>query len=83
MDFLYALTPKDLQRFADPRMNNGADRTNTRTVARAIMLVAMGVALSPFTSIPIGIAKINPTQHFVNVVAAVLLGPWWAPGSPE
>jgi energy-coupling factor transport system ATP-binding protein len=52
----------------------------TRTVARAIILVAMGVALSPFTSIPIGVAKINPTQHFVNVVAAVLLGPWWAAG---
>jgi energy coupling factor transporter S component ThiW len=52
--------------------------TNSRTVARAIILVAIGVALSPFTSIPMGIARINPTQHFVNVVAAVLLGPWWA-----
>ena len=53
---------------------------HTRTVARAVILVAIGVALSPFTSIPIGIAKINPTQHFVNVVSAVLLGPWWATG---
>jgi energy-coupling factor transport system ATP-binding protein len=52
----------------------------TRTVARAIILIAFGVALSPFTSIPIGIAKINPAQHFVNVVGAVLLGPWWATG---
>ena len=52
----------------------------TRVVARAIILVALGVALSPFTSIPIGIARINPTQHFVNVVGAVLLGPWWAAG---
>ena len=52
----------------------------TRTVARAIILVAIGVALSPFTSIPIGIAKINPAQHFVNVIGAVLLGPWWATG---
>ena len=52
----------------------------TRTVARAVILVAIGVALSPFTSVPIGIAKINPTQHFVNVVSAVLLGPWWAVG---
>lgn len=51
---------------------------STRVVARAVILVAIGVALSPFTSIPIGIAKINPTQHFVNVVGAVLLGPWWA-----
>ena len=54
------------------------DRVHTRVVARAVILVAIGVALSPLTSIPIGIAKINPTQHFVNVVAAVLLGPWWA-----
>jgi energy-coupling factor transport system ATP-binding protein len=52
----------------------------TRTVARAIILVAIGVAISPFTSIPIGIARINPAQHFVNVVGAVLLGPWWATG---
>jgi energy coupling factor transporter S component ThiW len=42
------------------------------------MLVAIGVALAPFTSFPIGIAKINPTQHFVNVLGAVLLGPGWA-----
>lgn len=53
---------------------------DTRVVARAVILVAIGVALSPFTSIPIGVAKINPTQHFVNVVSAILLGPWWAAG---
>jgi energy-coupling factor transport system ATP-binding protein len=53
-------------------------QTNTRQVARAVVLVAIGVALAPFTSFPVGIAKINPTQHFVNVVGAILLGPWWA-----
>lgn len=53
---------------------------DTRTVARAMVLVALGVALSPFTSIPIGIARINPAQHFINVVAATLMGPWWAAG---
>jgi energy-coupling factor transport system ATP-binding protein len=47
-------------------------------VAQAVVLVAIGVALSPYTSLPIGIAKVNPTQHFVNMLAAVLLGPWWA-----
>jgi energy-coupling factor transport system ATP-binding protein len=51
---------------------------NTRKTAYAVVLVAIGVALAPFTSLPIGIAKVNPTQHFVNVMAAVLLGPWWA-----
>ncbi|MBM4307682.1 MAG: energy coupling factor transporter S component ThiW [Deltaproteobacteria bacterium] len=52
----------------------------TRIIARTVILVAIGVAISPFTSIPIGIAKINPAQHFVNVIAAILLGPWWATG---
>lgn len=50
----------------------------TRKTAYAVVLVAMGVALAPYTSLPIGIAKVNPTQHFVNVLAGVLLGPWWA-----
>ena len=52
--------------------------TSTRKVAYAVVLVAIGVALAPYTSFPVGIAKINPTQHFVNVVGAVILGPWWA-----
>ena len=52
--------------------------TDTRKVAYAVVLVAIGVALAPYTSVPVGIAKINPTQHFVNVLGAVLLGPWWA-----
>ncbi len=53
-------------------------QSTTRQVAQAVILVAIGVALAPFTSFPVGIAKINPTQHFVNVVGAILLGPWWA-----
>ena len=64
-------------------MNTGADKvqgvgTDTRKVAYAVVLVAIGVALAPYTSFPIGIAKVNPTQHFVNVLGAVILGPWWA-----
>jgi energy-coupling factor transport system ATP-binding protein len=53
-------------------------KSDTRSIAYAVVLVAIGVALAPYTSFPIGIAKVNPTQHFVNVVGAVLLGPWWA-----
>jgi energy-coupling factor transport system ATP-binding protein len=53
-------------------------RTGTRQAANAVMLVALGVALAPYTSLPVGVATVNPTQHFVNVLAAVLLGPWWA-----
>ena len=53
-------------------------KSDTRNVAYAVVLVAIGVALAPYTSFPIGIAKVNPTQHFVNVIGAILLGPWWA-----
>jgi len=59
-------------------MSPATSSRNTRKTAYAVVLVAIGVALAPYTSFPIGIAKVNPTQHFVNVLAAVLLGPWWA-----
>ncbi len=55
-----------------------ASSQNTRKIAYAVVLVSIGVAVAPYTSFPVGIAKVNPTQHFVNVLAAVLLGPWWA-----
>jgi energy-coupling factor transport system ATP-binding protein len=50
---------------------------NTRFVARAVILVAVSVALSPFF-IPVGISKCFPAQHMVNVIGAVLLGPFYA-----
>lgn len=50
---------------------------NTRKVAYAIILAALGVVLGLF-SIPTGIARISPGQHLVNVLSAALLGPWYA-----
>ena len=61
-----------------PDAPSARNKVPTRNVAYAVILVAIGVALAPYTSFPIGIAKINPTQHFVNIIGAVLLGPWWA-----
>jgi energy coupling factor transporter S component ThiW len=46
----------------------------TRDIARAAVLVAMAVALSPLF-IPVGITKCYPAQHMINVLAAVMLGP--------
>ena len=43
----------------------------------ASVLIAMGVVLSTFY-IPVGSSKCFPMQHFINVVSAVLLGPWYA-----
>lgn len=51
--------------------------TQTKNVARATLFVALAVALSPL-SIPIGVTRIFPAQAMVNVLSAVLLGPWYA-----
>jgi energy-coupling factor transport system ATP-binding protein len=59
-------------------MSPGQSARTTRKTAYAVVLVAIGVALAPYTSFPIGIAIVNPTQHFINVLAAVILGPCWA-----
>ncbi len=43
------------------------------------MLIALIIILSGFY-IPVGASKCFPIQHMVNVLAAVLLGPWWGVG---
>lgn len=50
---------------------------HAKKLAIAGMLVAMGVALSPF-SIPVGIAQAFPVQHMINVIGGVILGPVYA-----
>jgi len=52
---------------------------NTRDVARAVILTAIAVALSPIF-IPVGISKCFPAQHMINVIGAVMLGPAYAVG---
>lgn len=54
-------------------------RSTTQRVAYSVVLAALAVALSPI-SIPTGIAKLSPTQHLINVLAGVLVGPWWGFG---
>jgi energy-coupling factor transport system ATP-binding protein len=51
----------------------------SRDVARSVILVALAVALG-FVSIPVGITRVSPGQHMVNVLSAVMLGPWYALG---
>jgi energy coupling factor transporter S component ThiW len=54
--------------------------TNVK-IATSAILAALGVALSwinPFAYIPIFGIKINPFAHLINVIAGVLLGPWYA-----
>ena len=49
----------------------------TRKIVLAGVLTALAVAGS-LISIPVGASKCSPVQHLVNVVSAVMLGPWWS-----
>ncbi len=49
----------------------------TRKVAYAVVLTALAVA-GGLLSIPVGLAKVSPAQAMVNVLGAVMLGPWYA-----
>lgn len=54
-------------------------KINTRKLAVAGMMTALGVVLSTFY-IPVGVSKCFPVQHLLNVLAGVFLGPWYALG---
>ncbi|MFB6468070.1 energy coupling factor transporter S component ThiW [Cytobacillus sp. Hz8] len=42
------------------------------------MFIAIGTLSSNLFYIPIGFTKVFPVQHFINVLSAVLLGPYYA-----
>ncbi|MCL1925145.1 MAG: energy coupling factor transporter S component ThiW [Defluviitaleaceae bacterium] len=50
---------------------------NLKKITLSALLIAIGVALS-FFSFPVGIARIFPFQHMINVIAGVILGPFYA-----
>lgn len=54
-------------------------KQNTRKIALAGVLTAVAVAGS-LISFPIAGSKCAPVQHMVNIIAAVMLGPWWGIG---
>ncbi len=49
----------------------------TRQVATAVVLTAIAAALGHL-NVPVGASRPAPSQHLVNLIAAVTLGPWWA-----
>ena len=51
-----------------------------RRLVLAAMFAAMATVLGPL-SIPVGPTRVAPLQHTVNVVAAVMIGPWYAAGA--
>lgn len=48
----------------------------TKKLTLAGIFIALGVIFSTF-SIPIGVSKCFPIQHLINVLASVLLGPFY------
>ncbi len=56
-------------------MESSVSKTFTlRRITAVGLLVALGTVAAPF-SIPVGVAKVYPVQHAINVIAAVLMGP--------
>ena len=54
--------------------------SNTKKLAIAAIFVALAVVGSAFVSFPVFGSKCSPTQHMVNVLCAVFLGPWYGVG---
>lgn len=53
----------------------------TKKLTVSAMFIAIGVLAGNLIYIPIGAAKCFPIQHTINVLSAVLLGPWYAVGN--
>lgn len=49
----------------------------TKKLTISAMFIAIGVLAGNLIYIPVGAAKCFPIQHTLNVMAAVLLGPWY------
>lgn len=49
------------------------EKSNFKKQVFTALLASMGYVLSTFVSFP----RMAPFQHFINVIAAVLLGPFW------
>ncbi|WP_413300183.1 energy coupling factor transporter S component ThiW [Bacillus sp. 1P10SD] len=50
----------------------------TQKLTLTAMMIAIGTMSSNLFYIPIGFTKVFPIQHFLNVLSAVLLGPYYA-----
>lgn len=52
-------------------------RNDTRKLTLTSIFIAMNVVLSHIIYIPVGPIKAFPMQHFINVLCAVFVGPWF------
>ena len=54
----------------------GGTLPTSQRLALAAAFTALGVVLG-YVSVPVGPARVAPFQHTINVLAGVLLGPWY------
>ncbi|WML42765.1 energy coupling factor transporter S component ThiW [Neobacillus sp. PS3-40] len=50
----------------------------TQKLTITAMFIAIGTLTSNLLFIPVGVTKLFPVQHFINVLSAVILGPYYA-----
>ena len=55
------------------------NRNLTKKLALAGVFIALAV-IGSLVSVPVGGSKCAPIQHMINILAAVLLGPWYSVG---
>jgi len=58
-------------------MECGLDVIQLRRITLLTVFTALGVALSPITWFQFLTTKAYPTQHLINALTGVILGPWW------
>ena len=58
-------------------MECGLDVVQLRRITLLTVFTALGMALSPITWFQFLTTKAYPTQHLINALTGVILGPWW------
>ncbi|KRK32453.1 energy coupling factor transporter S component ThiW [Loigolactobacillus bifermentans] len=53
-------------------------RQNLRKLVLTALLTAIAVVGGTVFQFPLGAARVAPTQHLVNVISGILVGPWYA-----
>lgn len=50
---------------------------DSKKIALLAVYIALGVTLAPFLWFHFITTRAYPTQHFINVLSGVTIGPWW------
>lgn len=53
---------------------------DTKKLTISAMLISIGVVLGNIIYIPVGVSKCFPMQHTINVLSAILMGPFYSTG---